>query len=178
VTAAAEIGTHVFYASLNGTLRNVAQFGGGAIILNQDGQDIDVRVETTNSTEALRVNAGLDRVDFNVRQRWANSISPAALTTNVDDYNPTGLDTANIVFVDFDSNAITGIAAGDDGDLLIIYNIGTTSGQLLNEDTNSTAANRITSEGNTDTSLRLKACAWLRYNGSTSRWQQMTHSRN
>ena len=45
---------------VNGTFRNFLTMFSGGIVFNEDSQDIDFRVESENSTDMLRVDAGTD----------------------------------------------------------------------------------------------------------------------
>jgi len=63
---AAEDGLLDFQVMSAGTSRSFLILnGGGTVIVNQDSQDIDFRVESDSSTHALFVDAGLDRVGIN-----------------------------------------------------------------------------------------------------------------
>lgn len=73
-------------------------------------------------------------------------ISPAALGSNMNNWNPTGLSTANVIRFSCSSPFnVTGITApGTDGQVLVLDNIGSTNTCTLTaNDTNSTAANRF-----------------------------------
>ena len=62
---AAEDGLLDFQVMSAGTSRSFLILnGGGTVIVNQDSQDIDFRVESANDTHALFVNAGSDVVSF------------------------------------------------------------------------------------------------------------------
>jgi len=99
-------------------------------------------------------------------------ISPAALTADVDDYNPTGLSTADVIRITTDGAdyAIKGLADGADGRIIIIENI--TSGNRLaipDEALTSAAANRFELNGDT-LSIFPKKSATFMYDGTVSRW--------
>jgi hypothetical protein len=74
----------------------------------------------------------------------AGDITPAALTANTNDWNPTSLATASTIR--FSTNAIwsiTGLQGGADGRLLTLYNVGSFATIFPNESSSSTAANRF-----------------------------------
>lgn len=97
-------------------------------------------------------------------------------TGTVNDYNPTGISTANIIRAN-NASALTidGIVGGTDGRGLTICDVGAANINVINEAAGSTAANRIwtsnaqnivligTSNGN--------ACASLLYDSTSSRWR-------
>src|SRR5690606_35832672 len=72
-------------------------------------------------------------------------ISPAQLTANQNDYNPTGLATASVIRLDGDASfrTITGLAGGSDGRIIMLHNIGANTILLANQNTASTATNRF-----------------------------------
>lgn len=83
-----------------------------------------------------------------------SAISPSSITSDQNDYNPTGLATANYVKVSATSQTvsnvtllcgITGLAGGSDGRVICLRNVGTWPIKLYGEDasTASTAANRF-----------------------------------
>jgi len=99
-------------------------------------------------------------------------ISPPALTADVDDYNPTGLSTADVVRITTDGNdyAINGLAGGADGRIIIIENI--TSGNRLtipDEALTSAAANRFELHGDALSIFPKKAATFI-YDATVSRW--------
>jgi hypothetical protein len=75
-----------------------------------------------------------------------NAITPPALTANVNDWNPTGLSTANVIMASTDGSNfdITGIKAQEEGRKILLINSGS-SGKitLKNNSANSIAANRF-----------------------------------
>jgi hypothetical protein len=76
---------------------------------------------------------------------FTGDITPSQITSNQNDYNPTGLSTATVLRLNSDAaRAITGLAGGSDGRVVIIFNIGSNMLKLMDENTGSTAANRFT----------------------------------
>lgn len=103
---------------------------------------------------------------------YSNDISPSQITSNQNDYNPTGLSTASVLRLNSDaSRNITGLQGGSDGRIMVIYNVGTTDIVLKNEDANSTAAYRFTLGA--DLTLKGDNSVTLYYDATTSRWRAM-----
>jgi hypothetical protein len=97
-------------------------------------------------------------------------ISPAQITGNQNDYNPTGLATASVIRLDSDaSRNITGLAGGADGRVIVVHNIGSNAIVLKNEDAASTAANRFAL--NADVTLNANQSVPLQYDATSSRWR-------
>jgi hypothetical protein len=83
------------------------------------------------------------------------AITPPALVAATHNYNPTGLSTANVLFLSAGANYdLTGIEAQENGRVLFIINLGTGSVKLKNNNANSLAPNRF----------RLRADATLQEN--------------
>jgi hypothetical protein len=98
-------------------------------------------------------------------------ISPTALTADVDDYNPAGLSTADVLRLEASGaiRSITGLAGGADGRIIIIFNIGSFIIYLIDASSSSAAANRFEFE-------RTKVVApgngvILQYDATISRWR-------
>jgi hypothetical protein len=105
--------------------------------------------------------------------RFSGDISPAQLTANQNDYNPTGLSTAAVLRLSTDaSRTITGLAGGADGRLLLVMNVGAQDLVLADESASSTAANRFALDG--DLTLGADTGATLYYDGTSSRWRLLS----
>jgi hypothetical protein len=100
-------------------------------------------------------------------------LTPATVTADVNDYNPTGLATSTTLRLASDNlgvRNITGIAGGADGRLLLLHNIGTTDNLVLkNANSSSTAANRFAFVG--DRTILPNGVLILQYDGTSSRWR-------
>jgi hypothetical protein len=97
-------------------------------------------------------------------------ISPTQLVANTDDWNPTGLSTANVIRLDIDAaRTITGIVAQTSGTMILLYNTSAFTA-TLSHDATSTAANRFYAPGAVDFSLTQKKSIWIRYDGTHTRW--------
>ncbi len=104
----------------------------------------------------------------------SGDISPAQLTANTDDWNPTGLSTASVIRVSTDaSRNLTGIQGGADGRVLILINVGTQPLVLVHDST-STAANRFFLASSTNTTVQSNGACILWYDSTSSRWRQIT----
>jgi len=97
-------------------------------------------------------------------------ISPAQITTNVDNYAPAGLATAADLRLSTDATRdITGIAGGADGRLLMITNVGADNIVLKDENAASLAANRFALTA--DVTMPPDAKVVLSYDNTASRWR-------
>jgi len=98
------------------------------------------------------------------------SITPSTLTATTNDWNPSGLSAANMVFVEGDNSfvIITGITAPSDNKVLVLNNVGTYPVLLSNQDSRSSAGNRFLFE--TDIVLQRNSTITIVYNTNKSRW--------
>ena len=100
----------------------------------------------------------------------AGDITPAQITANQDNYNPTGLDGASVLRLSTSASYnLTGIQGGADGRLLIVANVGANN-LVLVHDATSTAANRLSLPGAMNLTLLPTESALLRYDATLSRW--------
>lgn len=98
-------------------------------------------------------------------------ISPAQLTANTNDWNPTGLATADVIRVSTDdSRDLTGIVAPAAAKVLYLLNVGTQEIVLIHDAT-STAANRIICPETSDVTLAEGESAVLVYDTTSARWR-------
>ena len=102
--------------------------------------------------------------------RLRGAISPAQLTANQDNYNPSTLSDAVVLRLSSDaSRSITGLAGGSSGRIVIIHNVGSNNLVLVDESASSTAANRFALNGNQ--TLAAEDIAILLYDSTSSRWR-------
>ena len=102
--------------------------------------------------------------------KWSGVISPAQITSNQNDYAPTGFSTATVLRLSTDaSRTITGLAGGADGRIITIHNIGSNDLILSNESASSTAANRFALGA--DATIGANTSTTLRYDATSSRWR-------
>jgi len=107
-----------------------------------------------------------------IQESWllSGDISPAQITAQADDYNPTGLSTASVLRLDTDaSRDITGLAGGANGRPVLIMNVGANDIVLKDESASSTAANRFAL--NADITIAPDQTVGLWYDGTSSRWR-------
>jgi len=104
-------------------------------------------------------------------------ISPSQITSDQDDYNPTGFDNASIVRISGDNGirAITSMVSQSDGEQKTFINVGDYPIYFPGEHPDGTAANRI--NANTDIILYPKSSIIFIYDGTTSRWQILSQNR-
>jgi len=112
-------------------------------------------------------------VTFSAAAHFTGVISPAQITADQNDYNPTGLSGAAVIRLTLDSTDrnITGIAGGSSGRSLILHHVsGSGDVYLSNESASSSAANRFSFD---TSSVRLKIgqCVTLFYDSTSSRWR-------
>ena len=97
-------------------------------------------------------------------------ISPAQITSNQDDYNPTGLSTASVLRLTSDATRnINGLVGGADGRIITLANVGSFYIILVAEAGTSAAANRFATTVNV--SLLPNGAATFLYDSTTSRWR-------
>lgn len=106
---------------------------------------------------------------------FSGVISPAQITSNTNDYDPTGLSTATTLRLSTDaSRDLTGIAGGVEGRLLILHNVGAQNLVLKDESASSTAANRFALTS--DITLPGDESTQIQYDSTSSRWRQISVS--
>lgn len=109
--------------------------------------------------------------------QWESVLSPAQITANQNDYNPTGLNNggapngASILRLNSDATRnLTSIVGGVSGRLLIQANTGTSNIVLKDDDgSTGTAANRIGSSGDIIVLPEQSVLSW--YDGTSNRWR-------
>lgn len=101
----------------------------------------------------------------------SGDISPAQITSNQDDYNPTDLATSSVLRLSTDaSRNLTSIAGGADGRVLLILNVGSNNLVLKDDDgSTGTAANRFALSGDVTLGGDQGAIVW--YDSTSSRWR-------
>ena len=101
---------------------------------------------------------------------WSGDISPSQITSNQNDYAPTGFSTATVLRLNSDaSREITGLSGGADGRIILIHNVGSFGIVLKDESLSSAAGNRFALSA--DVSLTADASTMLQYDATSSRWR-------
>lgn len=109
---------------------------------------------------------------WSAAMRATGVITPTALTGTVNDYNPAGLGTANVIRQDGGASdrTVTGLAAQPDGTLINFINIGSTNNiTLANQNAGSLSANRFLI--GSDVVLAPNKSLVLRYDVTTGAWR-------
>lgn len=101
----------------------------------------------------------------------STTLSPAQITANQNNYNPTGLGAAGVLRLNSDAaRDITGIVPSANHQALLVLNVGGFPITLRHESGSSTAANRFTFASGTDLVLNRTGMLWLFYDQTTARW--------
>jgi hypothetical protein len=109
--------------------------------------------------------------NFTANVNFNGVISPAALASNTNNWNPAGLATANVIrFSCSPAITITGLTApAADGQVIVLDNVGATNTCTLTaQDTNSTAANRFAFDR--PIAIRPGRTLTIKYDLTTARW--------
>lgn len=102
---------------------------------------------------------------------FAGTLTPAQITSNQNDYNPTGLADANVLRLSSDATrSITGLSGGADGRVMTVMNVGSYKITLIHQSSSSTAANRF-EFGGTNIDLVANSILNLIYDSTVSRWR-------
>lgn len=165
-----EIGHDVVLASAGNRMAgNVTAFNAttGAMTVNFTA----VELGAAGTFAAWSVAASTVALNVGSTAAWAFSgdITPAQITANANDYNPTGLSGAAVLRLSTDaSRNITGLQGGADGRVVRIDNVGAFPIVLKNADAGSTAANRFAF--GVDRTLEAGRSLWLSYDSTQARW--------
>lgn len=175
-------GKIVAYNATNDELEFVTPGAGGGAVATDAIWDAkgDLAVGTGANT-AVRLAVGTDAKQIYADAaeatglRWGPStITPAKITSDQNNYAPTGWAKAQVVKISCDAEmrAITSFAATFDGDRKMLLNVGSYPYYLPGEHTNGTAANRITSGA--DYMVFPGKGAEIVYEGTSARWLILT----
>ena len=139
-------------------------------------EEIDISTTTENTTPVTgdwllgSTSSGvLQRIDAG-RFGIGTIISPSQITSNQNNYNPTGFDGADIVR--FSTNAlrlITGFVAPTHSRAKLLYNIGSESIVITAQDPSSSAVNRIDARRDIVVAPNTSIVVW--YDSVSSRWR-------
>ena len=132
---------------------------------------------TGNGLKVVRVNTGgtaLEAVDASTLMSgvsgFSGTVSPSQITSNQNNYNPTGWSSATVMRLSTDaSRNITGIYGGSAGRLAVLHNIGSFNFVLKDSDASSDAENRFALDA--DLTVRPDWTAVLQYDSTSQRWR-------
>ena len=97
------------------------------------------------------------------------AVTPAQITADQNNYAP-GVGWFQRWSSDASRN-VTGLSAGQDGQVIEVYNVGSNNIVLVNESASSTAANRFANSTGADLTLTAGKCAEGRYDSTSARWR-------
>lgn len=98
-------------------------------------------------------------------------ISPTQLTTNTNDWNPTGLATAAVIRVSLNADLdLTGLQGGADGRVILLISNIDVHTLTLKHNATSTSANRFSCPNAADYALKVDSAVLLIYDGTLQRW--------
>jgi hypothetical protein len=148
-------------ANPTGTIGLAAVNGAAATFLRSDGAPaLSQSIAPTWTGEHI----------FNSSFRLSAAIAPAQITSNQNDYNPTGLSTTSGMRINSDAaRDITGLQGGSEGRVMRVTNIGAFAITLKHESASSTAANRFSVGADIVLGANVSALLW--YDGTSLRWR-------
>lgn len=139
---------------------------GAALVTEAAGASVTIAKLTTVRTTVDQLVQRGPFADFAVK------ITPAALAADANDYNPAGLSAASRVRLSSSAAvAITGLAGGTDGRVVVLSNVGANTITLKSANAGSTAANRF--QFTADVALAADAAIMLVYDATASRWRAL-----
>ena len=166
-------------STAHATKGDVIIANGSPLRINTEGGEIQDAAGSQRITLRATPGAGESNVELtgsviaNGALAASGDISPAQITADTNDYNPTGLSGASVVRVSSDAAwNITGLAGGGDGRLIYIINVGAFTLTLKSQSTSSTAANRFGFPTGTDMVLNTGNGIALWYDSTSSRWRR------
>ena len=174
-------GTNVTLTRTGNDLEIASSGGSGAVATDAIWDAKGDLAVGTGANTAVKLTVGTDGKQIYADAgeatglRWGPSIiSPSQITSDQDDYAPTGWADAQVVRIDGDNSqrAITSFAATFSGDIKTISNVGSYPIYFPSEHPDGTAANRIS--GKKDNILPPGKLAQIMYDGTSSRWMWVT----
>lgn len=161
------VGIEVAVNAVDSAIMNTTCSAAGAI-----GGGVAWLVNTTDPSTFNFINTDYPDQWFAVENRFflTGDVSPAQLTGNQNNYNPTSLATASVLRLDSDaSRTITGLAGGADGRIITLLNVGANNIVLANASGSSTAANQFLFGA--DATIAPNSAMVLIYDSTSSRWR-------
>lgn len=143
-----------------------AEFG----LIGSDAFKLKVSPNGTTFNDAFAIDASSANLTLPRGLLLTGAISPAQITSNQNDYAPSGFASASVLRLSTDApRNLTGLAGGEAGRLVFVQNVGSSSAVLKNENTSSAAANRFALGA--DVTLASSQGVPLVYDGVASRWR-------
>jgi hypothetical protein len=159
--ASAKTASVVFSDAFSGR----AEFG----LIGSDAFKLKVSNDGTTFVEALAIDHNSGNVALPRGVALTGVISPSQITSNQNDYNPTGGSWASVLNLSSDAlRSVSGLAGGTEGRIVALVNTGSQAILLLSESASSTAANRFAL--GSDLAIGAKQTTILRYDGTAARW--------
>lgn len=147
-------------------------FSGRAEIGLIGDDDLHFKVSADGSTwlDALLVDKTTGSAKINSGFFLSGDITPAQITADQNDYNPSGLASASVLRLSSDaSRNVTGLSGGGDGRIVSLVNAGANAIVLKDASASSSAGNRFSFGA--DLTLTAKQSAVLWYDATDSRWK-------
>jgi hypothetical protein len=150
-------------------------YSGRAEIGLAGDDDLHFKVSPDGSvwTDALLIDRTTGATKVNAGFSLTGDLSPAQITADQNDYNPTGLAAASILRLSTDaSRNLTGLQGGADGRLVVGMNVGSYDVALVDQSASSSAGNRFAIGGNV--AIPAGQSVALLYDATASRWRPLT----
>lgn len=129
-----------------------------------------ITVDTTSQAWSKFTVSGSGALLVSDTTTITSEISPSQITSNTNDYAPTGFSTATVLRLNTDaSRDLTGIAGGSAGRTIIIFNVGSFDLVLKNQNVLSSAGNRFAIGSDITMASAASVCLW--YDSTSSRWR-------
>jgi hypothetical protein len=140
-------------------------------LTGDDDLHVKVSPDGSNWFDPLLFDRASGGTKINAGLFLTGEVSPAQITADQNDYNPTGLAGASVLRLNSDATRnITGISGGN-GRVLALINVGEQPLVLKNEHAGSAADNRFALPA--DVTLNPKQAAVIRYDATSNRWMML-----
>lgn len=114
------------------------------------------------------------QASHSVAPLFANTLTPAQITSNQDNYSPANLASAVHLRLSTDaSRTISGLATGANGRFLVITNVGASNIVFLHQNTGSSEANRFLFDDGGSLTLTAEETRIFWYDTTTARWRTL-----
>lgn len=153
---------YVWYNNTTGSYSLTVKTASGTGVVVAQGSRLVLICDGTNVVAQT--------TDFPQDVSFSGFLSPTQISSNQNDYSPSGLSTASVLRLDTDAaRDITGLAGGRAGRVLTLLYIGTTSVTLKSQSSSSSAANRFLIPA--DVVLTPNTVVELIYDAVSARWR-------